>query len=989
MVRREQGFVELRTGDYWRARRDLPGEGIFKGMVLLLESIRDVDRQAHTIILRPHPSLYDKQIKVPRGRKGGYTWKHLTEHRFLVKDFLAWFEPVSADEAAAIRAAEVSAIQQQINDLQNDLRQAQADPDVMARQLAAGLQKWDGEHAAPAADQSALAGAAITVRVGMTAADVNRMKVMIERQGHVAALQAQWIKERVERIAETVAALTPFYSEQAAAALSRTEDIGRKVEQMIKGVQSLDLYVGKHVDVKRIRSGESAPDGAPLTIKQAKLYMDEEFAVWADIGHDFDFSQESAFLKALARNPSLVDQIFPTVRSVVCMAVTRRRVDYGNAWLTSRLDERNKEVFLLVRDGDNLYKVWSPVESHLRANRLFPTRQEIDEIFLEKEWYEAEAVEIMFRDVRYTDKLEEHEAVALHYKRFLILLAGLDHRLNLFGRFYFEPQSMEFLSQRFQLQYMRFVHDDEQTGLRLPGERRPPFNAWRAERNRYLRSGSRVIVDWRKVMTSETAPAAVRVGPPPSYNDYFAYEPDARFSVAVVFREGSALMVRVPVSGYSYRGSGERRFSARVNLSLYLDKRGGHADGLLCLDAVRADDLDYYIGNRTERRQFLDYIRTFKAAARFLREEERRQAATRSALIAALEAGGIAEGDGAAGIVDQAVITWRAASRGAELPPPTSPAYTQLLNQMFELARQEQTIAQAARLAEARGLMPLRLVVSGKSSLKLYCAPKADERDDRLFAHVWVHQFTLKRGKRQMSIRSDRWALLPARSAAETTVYEWPEAAYWAGLTVPSGVSSLEDKRRLFALIDAIGPETLPAIFADEFSDQSLFDEWVRHWQQTRRQMNLRGKYVKVPSLRVPAGLLYWERGDRRAISLLALGYPDAGVALYAKAAAEAKAEMEAAYLSLYANKERVRERLVEQAATLRPCVYRMSTGTKLTRLHLSEEDAGDLIARLEAGQTLNGCLGTELKSDGGEKFDWHLAAPYRSPVADKEESAA
>lgn len=989
MVRKEPTYVELRTGDYWRARRALTGECITRGMVLLLESIRDVDQQAHTVILRPHPSLYDRQVKVPRGRKGGYSWKQLTEHRFLVGDFLAWFEPVAAEEAAAIRATEVAAVQRRVSDLQDELRQAQAAPDVMAGHLAEGLRKWDAEHGEQAGDQPPPDGTALAVRIGMTAADVGRMKRVIERQGQAAALQAQWIKERVEGIAETVEAMAPFYSEQAAAALSRTEDIRRKVEQMIRGVESLDLYVGKHVDVKRLRSGASAPDGEPLTIKQAKLFMDEEFAVWADVGQDFDFSHEGAFLKALARNPSLVEQIFPTVRSVVCMAVTRRRLDYGNAWLTARLDERNREVFLLVRDGDNLFKVWSPVESHLRADRLFPTRKEIGEIFLEKEWYGAEAVEITFRDVRYTDKLDEQRAVALHYKRFLILLAGLDHRLDLFGRFYTEPKSMEFLGQRFQLQHMRFIHDDEQTELQLAGERRPPFNAWRNEKNGYLRSGSRVVVDWYKVMSSETAPGAVRVGPPPNYKDSFTYEPDERFSVKVVYREGDALCVKAPVSGYSYRGRGERRFEARVDLSLHLSRRGGHTDALLCLDAVRADDLDYYISSRTERRHFLDYIRTFRAASRYLREEEQRQAARRGALMGALEAGGIAGGEDAARIADQAIITWRSANRGAELPPNPSSAYAQLLNQMFELAGQEQTVAQAERLAAARGVAPLRLVVSGRSTLKLYCAPKADERDDRLFAHVWVHQFTLKRGRRQMSIRRDRWALLPARSAAETTVYEWPASREWVGLTAPPGVNSFEEKRRLFAMIDSIDSNSLPPIFADVFSDQTLFGEWVRHWQQTRRQMNIRGRYVKSPGLRVPVGLFYWERGGRRAVTLLALGYPDVGVAIYAKAPEEAKADMEAAYLSLYANKERVRERLHQQAAGLRLCVYRLRTGAKLTRLHLSEEGAGDQIAQLlEAGQALNDCLAAELVSDDREKFAWYLAAPYRVSVVGEESAA-
>ena len=45
----------------------------------------------------------------------------------------------------------------------------------------------------------------------MTAADVDRMKLVIERQGQVAALRAQWIKDCGERIAATVEAMTPCF----------------------------------------------------------------------------------------------------------------------------------------------------------------------------------------------------------------------------------------------------------------------------------------------------------------------------------------------------------------------------------------------------------------------------------------------------------------------------------------------------------------------------------------------------------------------------------------------------------------------------------------------------------------------------------------------------------------------------------------------------------------------------------------------------------
>lgn len=79
--------------------------------------------------------------------------------------------------------------------------------------------------------------------------------------------------------------------------------------------------------------------------------------------------------------------------------------------------------------------------------------------------------------------------MALHYKRFLVLMAGLDHRLDLFGKFHNMPQSMAFISSDFQAKFMNFIHDDEYNRLQLPGATVEGFNDYVARQNKLLRSG--------------------------------------------------------------------------------------------------------------------------------------------------------------------------------------------------------------------------------------------------------------------------------------------------------------------------------------------------------------------------------------------------------------------------------------------------------------------------------------------------------------------
>lgn len=75
-----------------------------------------------------------------------------------------------------------------------------------------------------------------------------------------------------------------------------------------------------------------------------------------------------------------------------------------------------------MRDGQNWYQVFSDEPSHELSPRLFPTRNEIDEVF---RGYNGD--EIGFEDLRFSHRTNAFDAKALAYKRFLILACGLDH----------------------------------------------------------------------------------------------------------------------------------------------------------------------------------------------------------------------------------------------------------------------------------------------------------------------------------------------------------------------------------------------------------------------------------------------------------------------------------------------------------------------------------------------------------------------------------
>lgn len=914
----QSDLIELEQGTYWRALEEIPQEHITTGMVLLLQSIRDVDNRAHTIILRAHPSLYGRTVKTESKGEDGQvkSWYHreLTEHRFLVADFLRLF--VLEPDYARIRQEEVSALQSRITDLQNELAltDTASTPDL-TEHINQGLRQWEEKKQLPAGSSDAVASTQmVPLSTALTADKVEEMKLAGERQHEIATLKANFIKLRSDEIAATATAMVPFFQERAAGALAKTEDVRRYVAKLQSGIQSLDLYVGTGVSVLRIREGESAPPEEKLTIMQRKLFADEELSVFADVDETFDHSKIETFFKALAKRPGLVNQIFPTPRCIVAYAATDRERDYGDVFTNDIRNALNKQVGLLVRDGGNIFVVSSPIDSHLLANNLFPSKSEIDAIFRESpEWWEREkgkkGREITFNDVRYTDRLTQHEALALHYKRFMILLAGLDHRENLFGTFYNEPKGMDFVSMGFQKQYMRFIHDAESE--RLLEIQRPSYDDWAQVKNSYLRPGSRVFSTWENIMTPTTAPGAVVEDG--KYNRWKG-KPVEKTGVAIAYQQGREMFVSIPVR--SEKWDSKRVYDAKVNLSKV---HPCWEVRYLVLDAVKPEELEAYIYDRNARKDHLNYIQFFKRAVRFLREEREREALTRKALADALMAG-----DGLAGVtealrnttadqmVDKAVIAWRASNKGAALPdftkiaddPDAKAAWFSLLNHMWDQVKGEEYATAAAIYAKDAGLKPLRLVLTGNNKIRLYCAPRASERDDRLTPHVWVHaiDFTARKKRSVISQTAQAWVELPRFAASDTTLNEWPGVEKWAGLTDP--LPGPDSKAALFAV---------PAQFAEWmkfFFDPQRRDMVIEDWKRVRQEIH-QGKWVRNPDLHIPLGVVY----DHKRYFFLCLenSFPDHW--LYATAPTpEQQIAFHDAFVSLYRSKLVNSEALIEKA---------------------------------------------------------------------------
>jgi hypothetical protein len=103
-------------------------------------------------------------------------------------------------------------------------------------------------------------------------------------------------------------------------------------------------------------------------------------------------------------------------------------------------------------------------------------------------------------------------------------------------------------------------------------------------------------------------------------------------------------------------------------------------------------------------------------------------------------------------------------------------------------------VHQIEALAADRGIQPLRMTITGKS-IDLYAAPKDEERDDRVFPHMWVHHLHIKRSKGVLRVAKGEWDALP-QAPVETFAHDWPAVRDWLELKPPV---SFEEKQAMLA----------------------------------------------------------------------------------------------------------------------------------------------------------------------------------------------
>lgn len=900
-------------GDYWRATREFKffkpsdyrkGEQDHvytapKGLVLMIADVRQNAGSDHTVILQRHPSHREGTVRI------------------LVQDFLDAFE--HAPDGAQVRERELQALQNKIASIQLEIARAADDPDYMNAQITAalpqdtstksttGLPALPGDlppvdvlnAQAPTLNQALRAG---------TSGLMNQALDVVRGAQQRATLQAEWFGRRAEEITSTANKMVPYLMERASVALARNRSSVDRAEKLMESVSTLKLFSGDEVRCTRIVDGQPAPADAPIKLFQRKLYIDEEMAyVTAYIG-GVDCRNYEVFVSELASNARLQELLIPAQRGVALVALSRQYVHRGNSLQTAlealRIEEANRAGFLLVRDGQSFYSVDTPVPSHETCSMLFPETDVDGNVFRA-----TNGDFVTVEDLRWTDGLSKLEALAVHYRRFAVVLAGLIATETFWkGVDYLDLFRGDGNQRIFEM--IRDASGEMALSQELIG-----ISEYLERANGEMRVGSRILMDLDRHVSNWSTPKAFTTR-------YSAADrcditvplatPLVRWLDARVEGEPGSLYVTAPFKA----NADDKHRELRVYL--VRDGKSAHEHfSWIAIDHVDADQLDALMAARENRKGFKDFMALFRKARDLSIQNELEMHPSVQRLAGEISDAGLADTAQAEAIARKTVMAFVA---DRKITSSTLTAVLQVPSMWDEVRALAFRMTHAGRIdlaqleavAAAEGLVPLRFFAESSGRLLLYTEdPRPDHRCAR---QTEVLRHVVTPGARKLRLSNPTLETLWKSDLTGAVLHEWPAAAAWTQ-TAPSVLT----KRRKADVIDDVMARFnthWPLLFGA--LDDAHQEAVLLHFKTTFREINRRSRYVTTPDIVVPIGLTGTDHS-----TVMVLGLRASALTLSRSLSARRQEEFASIYTGIYEKPEAAYRRL-EQAKSWSPEQYRL-----------------------------------------------------------------
>jgi hypothetical protein len=385
-------------------------------------------------------------------------------------------------------------------------------------------------------------------------------------------------------------------------------ELKRRMEQ----IWMIELFLGSNEEVKRLREGIPAPVSEPISVRQQVLCMDEEIAVydWLEnperIG-EFDYNHIDDFDAWLLADPAHLDAIFPHQKGIVGLRVRRRAKQRGEAqgymglsgaFQAHREEQWDKMTYLLVRNGENLYRLWVDIQMF---PRLFSSAKDFEPVEGHNKRVAARWTE---RDMKEKQKT---------YFAGLLVIQGLIERSDLLHPL---PKPDLSVVKPEHQKYFNLVRDGEE--FLMLADPDDPFSnlTWRIY-NKWLKSqlrvGTRVLYTGPTYFSKDRDRRATGHAAPPDKSEIFTLDEEGggagRASLSFLYLPKDKV--------YNDDGWGSHPRKNRVRWSAYSDE-------LIPVDVISWRVLEHLIRDRNNRGQYGSFFLTaFRWWARKKKEQER------------------------------------------------------------------------------------------------------------------------------------------------------------------------------------------------------------------------------------------------------------------------------------------------------------------------------------------------------------------------------
>lgn len=267
----------------------------------------------------------------------------------------------------------------------------------------------------------------------------------------------------------------------------------KKIVKIMRVVTTIELFLGVEEEILQIQEGPSADPNTPISIRQRLHFMDEEMGDPREDLEGMDFRDIEEFDDWLRKNNNY-KKVLPEQKGILALQIRRTDKKYSdNPFINDRINENNRQTYMLLRNGDNLYRlITDKIEF---KPRLFPKKDELQELKDKWDEYDEKEREIEKKGGTksyHESSKEKLEDDVMFYKMRLSLLQGLVERTNIFKPCDFELRFFD--NATYEDGKINLIYDDEAT---LPSGRLP-FLEFMKKINQEIDFGSRIVLAWNR-----------------------------------------------------------------------------------------------------------------------------------------------------------------------------------------------------------------------------------------------------------------------------------------------------------------------------------------------------------------------------------------------------------------------------------------------------------------------------------------------------------